>query len=474
MGEMFETLTPKRKVASTESLLDNLRKLVSQGASFEALGQFVRSRDFSTLDLEEITPEEPSPGKYSRNILMMDPIECVVLRWPPRTESAIHFHQGFYGYVISLKGTACDTSYELKDGVFSLVEEQVCLPYAIIPERDGMIHMISNPSFEQEAITLHIYYPPLESFAGMQIFDIKNRRIGVLSEKAETASWLEPEEHFLEITDDAFELGEETDSHRIITVRPKPSPRRIRNWLVNYYDEHAKEYDALDEHHESRKTYVKAINQIVASDLEGLDPLQSMLFIASGTGRRAEKICELSKREFAITGVDMSPEMCEVSTERGVSAINASWLDAQLDQTFDAAAMLYSIGHIPSKADRIRSLIKLNAHLNIGAPFYFDAFSIADKNEWGPGIVQRFEEQHLDLHGYERGDVFYKRRSGEAIAFLHYFTADEIVSELRNAGFEVSWIRHIGYWQDAGIEKQSPAEGCFMVKAVKVAHKEVS
>ena len=164
----------------------------------------------------------------------------------------------------------------------------------------------------------------------------------------------------------------------------------------------------------------------------------------------------------------MSPEMCEVAHSRGITVVTSSWPEAPIEGKFDSAAMLYSIGHIPSRAERGRALSKLNAHLVMGAAFYFDAFSILDESEWGPKVVKRFQAEHLDLQGYERGDVFYKKRKGTAMAFLHYFTEDEIVDELHRAGFEPSWVKYIGYATNPGEVQASAEQGCLMIKATKV------
>ena len=60
---------------------------------------------------------------YARNILLLDPFEVVVLHWPPGVESAIHHHEGFWGYVLCVEGEVENVEYtydaerrELREG----------------------------------------------------------------------------------------------------------------------------------------------------------------------------------------------------------------------------------------------------------------------------------------------------------------------------------------------------------------------
>ena len=54
---------------------------------------------------------DAASGNYARNILLMDPFEVVVLHWPPGVESAIHHHEGFWGYVLCVEGEVENVEY---------------------------------------------------------------------------------------------------------------------------------------------------------------------------------------------------------------------------------------------------------------------------------------------------------------------------------------------------------------------------
>ena len=78
-----------------QSLLDNIRNHTPQGFDFKWLGEWLRQVDLNELDMTGVIPSiEGEKDNYTRNILLMDPFEVVVLHWPPGVESAIHHHDG--------------------------------------------------------------------------------------------------------------------------------------------------------------------------------------------------------------------------------------------------------------------------------------------------------------------------------------------------------------------------------------------
>ena len=93
-------------------LIEQIRRDTPAGFDYEWLGQYVRAIDCDTLDLTGLVPEfEPNSGNYARNILLMEPFEVVVLHWPPGVQSAIHHHEGFWGYVLCVQGEVENVEY---------------------------------------------------------------------------------------------------------------------------------------------------------------------------------------------------------------------------------------------------------------------------------------------------------------------------------------------------------------------------
>lgn len=456
-----------------EELLAKLKDLAEGEIDFESLGKTIRNFAIDSLDYSAYLPTDVPEGNYGRNVLMMDPIECVVLKWPAKAESGIHRHDGFYGYVVVLEGVCDNIEYSYTEGELKELKSMRGIKGGIIPEQDGVIHKLVNP-IDEEAVTLHIYYPPLESFDGMELFDIENERLGVLNKEAKTASWNEPETSFHEIKEKAFRYysyGEHKKaSHRINPVLPKPSRDMIYSMLKDYYAEQASEYDFFDLQHNSRNAYTSKINEIIGEEFSSYDCCNDVLTLACGTGRRAAEIKEIANKEYKITGVDLSPEMCEIAADKGLEVYCSRWLECELpDKKFDAATFLYAFGHISGRDNRLAAIKKINQHLEVGAPFFFDVFNLHDKNEWGPMALKAYEEDRLELFGYEKGDVFYKKNTGKTIVYLHYFEEQELYNLMEEAGFKIEYIKHIGYVKKPGELLYNEEEGALFVKAIKVS-----
>ncbi len=455
-----------------QSFIEKLKENAASLCDFDKLGEFVRSFDYSTLNFESFVPKIEDKSNYARNILMMHPIEVAVLHWPAGVASAVHYHQGFYGYVVVLKGQLNNEEYRLGNEKIHEAQSMCGLQGGILPERDGVVHRLVNASSHQPAITLHIYYPPLESFEGMKIYDLQEGKVGVLSAQAQTASWQEPESSFEAIHKNAFTYIDAAKhkkaSHRIFPILPKPSPGKIYEMLGGYYDEQAHEYDFFDTSHVSRSAYNTTVNQLIADEYKQRQQLKNQLALACGTGKRAAEIKELSQKEYHIVGVDLSSEMCEIARQNGVEAYNQQWLEADLPhKKFDVITFLYAFGHICSHSERKEALQKVYKYLNKGGAFYFDVFNVLDDHEWGPKAVRAYEQMKLERMGYDIGDVFYKKNGGKMVAFLHYFNETDLRSLLEECGFFVEWIKYIGYTHQSGEVINDAKGGVLFIKAVK-------
>jgi cysteine dioxygenase len=442
-------------------LVERLKQNAQVLDSFDKLGGFVRNIDINGLAFKNLIPPIVDRDTYARNILMMHPIEVGLLHWPAGIESAVHHHEGFYGYVIVLEGELDNIEYSFENGQLTEMLGVRGRKGGILPERDGVIHKLANRSQTQAAITLHIYFPPLEDFNGMKIFDIENKRIATLSAEAKTASWSEPAQSYTTIQNNAFVYKSQLTkgaSHHIFPVLPKPADEEIYSMLGDYYNEQAQEYDDFEATHAKR-----------SADFVQNAGLEKMLALACGTGKRALEIQHLSNRKYHIVGVDLSHEMAEKAKENGIEAYNCRWLKCDLPHhNFDAATFLYAFGHICNPHERKEALQKIHKHLKTGAALYFDVFNLQDNNEWGPQAVEVFNTLELKNMGYQLGDIFYKKTGGDAIAYLHYFDKTELHQLLTDCGFGVEWIKHIGYSYKPGQELTEAEGGKLFIKAVKV------
>ena len=456
-----------------KKIVEELQKFTPEQLSFEYLGDYVKNIEIADCQVEGLLPPVDAGGSYSRNMLLMKPLEIALLHWPPGVESAIHHHRGFYGYVYVVQGACENIEYTLANGILREHSIMRALPGGTLDEPDGVIHKIKNPSLTETLVTIHFYYPALENLDGLALYDIETNSVGVLNEKAESASFTEPPEHFQSLIKNAFEYDAGADSdasptHCMLTVVPKPNSEEIRQMLANYYKEQSRQYDHFDLQHGSRAKYIQRINQLIADRIKDKGGIEHSLAIACGTGRRAVRIRELSNSYYPISCVDLSEEMCSQATERGISTYVGAWLDVIIpDAHFDLVSFLYAFGHIPTHAERLASLRKIYAKMKTGGYLFFDVFNVNDKNEWGPAAVLNFENKKLAQFGYERGDVFYQKKGGQAIAFLHYFEESEVLQLLKEAGFSVLHIDHIGYVYRSGEILEGTDQGAFLVWAKK-------
>ena len=194
----------RKQTNAMQRLIENIKAFTGE-VTFESLKQFIDGQDFSKLKYEKEIPQPEQEGDYGRNILSMQPFECVLLNWPAGIGSAVHQHKGLFGYVLVLDGHLDNVSYRMSD---DRLEEYAIDSYkagSLIPEPDGVIHKLVNHSENQRALSLHFYYPAIKSFENMCLYDLGKKAIGVLSDKAITASWQHTEGHFKKIKENAFQ-----------------------------------------------------------------------------------------------------------------------------------------------------------------------------------------------------------------------------------------------------------------------------
>lgn len=453
-----------------QQIVERLREFNEGTLSYESLGAYVKSLDVDSIDYKALIPDLKDDINYTRNILLLDPLECVILHWPPNVESAVHYHDGFYGYVLVLEGTCDNVEYHHEGDLLREVQTIRGIRGGVLDEPDGTIHKIKNPSSTQSLVTCHFYYPALDTLDGLVLYDTTTGDIGKLNEKAASASFNEPAAHFHELKRRAFQFQPKSTvkSHSILPILPKPSPAAIRTFIDAYYAEQAAQYDMFDLQHESRRKYVQRINTLIAKELDAAAQVEEVLAIACGTGRRAAKIRTLNRHDYNILCVDLNEEMCCQAAERNVTAIPGNWLEVEVpDNQYCAATFLYAFGHIPTKEERQQALQKIYNKLKEGGVLFFDVFNIDDQKEWGPSAVKFYHQLQLAEKGYELGDVFYRKTGGEAIAYLHYFSKRELTELLEAVGFRVAYIKQIGYVHRSGEVLTSGEQGAFFVKAMK-------
>ncbi len=452
-------MSPSKEPFELEDLCANLAHETPEPLTYEGLCRWVEGIDWTSSNWRDHVPAVNNSEDYSRNILSLEPFEVVLLHWPPGVESAVHLHEGFWGTVVCLEGVLENITYELVDG--ALREKEVLRAHTrgMVPEPDGTVHKIRNGSNHESLVTLHFYHPALQNLDGLILYDLETGSTFACNEIAPTASIHLPVSNYHTIQQNAFCFEPLPEaSHVQCNIVPKPSAEHIERMVQGYFTEQANQYDALDAQIQKRRKYTAAIDRLVAKgilNLAGYQPINRVMHLACGTGRRAVEIRKDTGLDYTMEGVDMCEEMAAQATNRGVKVQVASLRQPEAfvkHEAFDAVTLLYAYGHLPDREARQNIIRASYEMLNPGGLFFFDAFDAEDQYEWGPEAIRQFQEQRLGTQGYERGDVFYRRAQGEHVAFLHYCSTTSLQKLMEEAGFVEIEMTTIGYDQSVGLE----------------------
>ena len=123
-------------------------------------------------------------------------------------------------------------------------------------------------------------------------------------------------------------------------------------WLWPMWGDAATEY----EH------YCKHISRLIRNYAKR--PAATLLDIGCGGGKNVLNL----KREFEVTGLDLSPAMLAQAKELNPSCtfIEGDMRTCRLSQSFDAVLMDDAISHMSCRSDFVAALRTAHAHLNLG------------------------------------------------------------------------------------------------------------
>lgn len=257
-------------------------------------------------------------------------------------------------------------------------------------------------------------------------------------------------------------------THEIVVVKPKPSSAELTRLTAEYFKAQAANYDSFDHSVSKRQQFTHAVNTRIANKLSENANIESVLSVACGTGRREQEIETLTGKPLDFLGVELSPEMAGVAVKREMTVVQGAWPDVDIGKSvFDAAFVLSALGHVPCASERILFLQKIGTHLRKNGILFFDVLNIDDVDEWGPEVRKVFEKEELEKHGFELGDVMYRKIGFPEVSYYHYFSLSEVQELLSKAGFEIKEICYLGYGKQYGQETDAK-HGAMLVRAEKV------
>lgn len=180
-------------------LLEAIENLKSKDVDYQEVASELFKFDYEDYDAAFNISKMDVPGKsYVRVPIYANNCCAIMMLWGVNNKAAIHDHLNYDGLIKVLKGNLTEISYS-EDGNFIKYEgEGVASEGAVFPEDLGGIHSIVN-NFPGVSVSLHVYHTPQTSLNGVRLFDMENKKIGYLNEKATSCSWNLPEECFEKI-----------------------------------------------------------------------------------------------------------------------------------------------------------------------------------------------------------------------------------------------------------------------------------
>lgn len=190
-----------------KELLNDLKSLEGKKIEPNIVREIIVSHNLKKLRYKEYLKGADMKG-YTRISLLEEPVQAFIMIRPPQHHLPIHHHNNFWGYIIPLSGVVSETMYNY-DNVKKKVYIHPTKTYSkgeYIFEPFNLLHKLQNTSPIDPAITFHIRYPSIYNYSGTMIIDAKNRRMAILSDKAERVGWDLPEDHYQKLEENAYDL----------------------------------------------------------------------------------------------------------------------------------------------------------------------------------------------------------------------------------------------------------------------------
>ena len=189
-------------------MIELFRKADIEGANLEKIENLLLDLN---PDLTEFDKLDNLTNEYLRIPIYEGKFSVYIMKWPLNGESTIHEHKNISGVIKVLRGQIQESSFLFNEAknVLHLKEKMNYSIGEIILEEVNAIHQVVNISQNIEALTLHVYFPSVLNLEGSRLFNLQERKIGILNSAAISFSWNQPAKGFSEITNKLFEYVEE-------------------------------------------------------------------------------------------------------------------------------------------------------------------------------------------------------------------------------------------------------------------------
>lgn len=181
----------------SELLLKTLEVLKLNKSDYQEVAAQLFKFSFEDYDAAFHISEKNVPeNSYVRVPIFTDNCCAILMLWGVNNKAAIHDHLNYDGLIKVLKGSLTEVSYTEEGDFIKYDGEGIADEGAIFPEDLGGIHSVVN-NCPELSVSLHVYHTPQTSLKGVRIFDVENKKIAFLTEKASSCSW--------ELAEDSYE-----------------------------------------------------------------------------------------------------------------------------------------------------------------------------------------------------------------------------------------------------------------------------
>jgi predicted metal-dependent enzyme (double-stranded beta helix superfamily) len=190
-----------------EKILNDLKALAGKKIEPNLVREIILSHDLKNLPYQDYI-KDADMSIYNRIPLMEEPVQAFIMIRPPQHNLPIHHHNNFWGFIVPLRGIVAETVYrydEPKQKMY-IHPTKTYSKGEYIYEPFNVLHKLQNTSPIEPAITFHVRYPSVYNYAGTMIIDAKNRRLAILSEKAQQVGWDLPDNHYQRVEENAYDL----------------------------------------------------------------------------------------------------------------------------------------------------------------------------------------------------------------------------------------------------------------------------
>jgi SAM-dependent methyltransferase len=183
----------------------------------------------------------------------------------------------------------------------------------------------------------------------------------------------------------------------------------------------------------------------------------TLLAVACGTGGHEQYL----QRDFAITGLDIDPEMLAIARQRlpGIDFHCASMMDFRLDKRFDVVMCLFSAIGYANTADKLQQALRtMSAHLVPGGILVVEPWLSLE--EFRPGAVFSTFVDQPDLKVARINTN--KVRGNQSIIEFHYLVGTphgvEHFTELHELGL-YSHEEYLAAFEGSGLDVRYEKDG---------------